>query len=184
MYLNRLTIIGFVGNDVEAKLTTSGKTFAQFSVATKTSWKDDKGEWQSNTEWHRVVVWGEKLAAYAATLKKGAHVQVEGPALVENKTRRRFSPGTNSTPECRMLLHDVRSGARAVSRNPGVSLIVVATFALGIGMNVDANSLFAIYVRFPKLFRCACRTGVAMKTGGVDTIAKWVQRGLRILRMA
>ena len=79
MYLNRLTIIGFVGNDVETKFTSSGKTFAQFSVATKTSWKDDKGEWQSNTEWHRVVVWGEKLAAYAATLKKGAHVRVEGP---------------------------------------------------------------------------------------------------------
>jgi single-strand DNA-binding protein len=79
MYLNRLTIIGFVGSDIETKSTTAGKTFAQFSVATKTSWMDDKGEWQSNTEWHRVVVWGEKLAAYAATLKKGAHVQVEGP---------------------------------------------------------------------------------------------------------
>jgi len=79
MYLNRLTIIGFVGNIPETKSTSSGKTFAQFSVATKTSWKDDKGEWQSNTEWHRVVVWGDKLAAYAATLKKGAHVQVEGP---------------------------------------------------------------------------------------------------------
>jgi single-strand DNA-binding protein len=79
MYLNRLTIIGFLGNNPETKSTSSGKTFAQFSVATKTSWKDDKGEWQSNTEWHRVVVWGEKLAGYAATLKKGAHVQVEGP---------------------------------------------------------------------------------------------------------
>jgi single-strand DNA-binding protein len=79
MYLNRLTLIGFLGNDIETKSTASGKSFAQFSVATKTSWKDDKGEWQSNTEWHRVIVWGEKLAAFAATLKKGAHVQVEGP---------------------------------------------------------------------------------------------------------
>ena len=79
MYLNRLTIMGFLGNDPETKSTNSGKNFAQFSVATKTSWKDDKGEWQSNTEWHRVIVWNEKLAAFAATLKKGAHVQVEGP---------------------------------------------------------------------------------------------------------
>ncbi|MBV8903182.1 MAG: single-stranded DNA-binding protein [Acidobacteriia bacterium] len=79
MYLNRLIIIGFLGNDVETKSTASGKTFAQFSVATKTSWKDDKGEWQSNTEWHRVIVWGERLAAYAGTLKKGAHIRVEGP---------------------------------------------------------------------------------------------------------
>src|SRR5262249_16875255 len=33
----------------------------------------------SKTEWHRVVVWGEKLATFAATLKKGAHIQIEGP---------------------------------------------------------------------------------------------------------
>ena len=79
MYLNRLTLIGFLGNDAEAKTTASGKTFTQLSVATKTSWKDNDGEWQSRTEWHRVVVWGEKLATFAATLKKGVHIQVEGP---------------------------------------------------------------------------------------------------------
>jgi single-strand DNA-binding protein len=79
MYLNRLTLIGFLGNDGEAKTTASGKIFTQFSVATKTSWKDNQGEWQSRTEWHRVVVWGEKLATFAATLKKGAYVHLEGP---------------------------------------------------------------------------------------------------------
>ena len=79
MYLNRLTLIGFLGNDAEAKNTAFGKTFTQLSVATKTSWKDNEGEWQSRTEWHRVVVWGEKLATFAATLKKGTHIQVEGP---------------------------------------------------------------------------------------------------------
>jgi single-strand DNA-binding protein len=48
-------------------------------VATKNSWKDNQGEWQSRTEWHRAVVWGEKFADFAATLKKGSHVQIEGP---------------------------------------------------------------------------------------------------------
>jgi single-strand DNA-binding protein len=78
MYINRLTIMGFLGNDAEKKSTASGKTFTQFSIATKSSWKDEKGEWQSITEWHRAIVWGEKLAEFAATLKKGAHVHVEG----------------------------------------------------------------------------------------------------------
>ena len=78
MYINRLTIMGFLGNDAEKKSTPSGKTFTQFSIATKSSWKDEKGEWQSITEWHRAIVWGEKLAEFAATLKKGTHVHVEG----------------------------------------------------------------------------------------------------------
>ena len=78
MYLNRLSIMGFLGADAEKKSTTSGQTYTAFSVATKTSWKDGQGQWQSQTEWHRVVVWGDQFAEYAAGLKKGAHVLVEG----------------------------------------------------------------------------------------------------------
>ena len=78
MYLNRLSIMGFLGADGEKKSTASGQTYTVLSVATKTSWKDGQGEWQSNTEWHRVIVWGDQFADYAAGLKKGAHVLVEG----------------------------------------------------------------------------------------------------------
>jgi single-strand DNA-binding protein len=47
-------------------------------VATKESWKNDnKGEWQSRTDWHRVVTFG-KLAEYTRTLPKGTHVMVKG----------------------------------------------------------------------------------------------------------
>ncbi len=53
--------------------------FTVLSLATKNSWKDQNGDWQSHAEWHRAVVWGEKFSDFAATLKKGAHVQVEGP---------------------------------------------------------------------------------------------------------
>jgi single-strand DNA-binding protein len=46
-------------------------------VATKESWKDDNNEWQSRTEWHRIVAFG-KLAESVKTLSKGTHVMVQG----------------------------------------------------------------------------------------------------------
>ena len=46
-------------------------------MATKTSWKNESGSYDSRTEWHRIVAWG-KLAQFAGTLSKGAHVEVEG----------------------------------------------------------------------------------------------------------
>jgi single-strand DNA-binding protein len=78
MYLNRLSIMGFLGVDAEKKSTASGQTYTILSIATKTSWTDNQGDWQAHTEWHRVIVWGDRFAEYAAGLKKGAHVLVEG----------------------------------------------------------------------------------------------------------
>jgi single-strand DNA-binding protein len=76
MYLNRVTLIGFIGNDAEKKV--AGTTnLAIFSLATKTSWKNDSGTWESRSEWHRCVAFG-KLADFAGGLKKGAHVAIEG----------------------------------------------------------------------------------------------------------
>ena len=77
MTLNRLTIIGFVRADAEEKTNSKGSPYTVFSVATKTSWKNADGAWESRTEWHRCVANG-KITGFAATLKKGAHVQVEG----------------------------------------------------------------------------------------------------------
>ena len=77
MYLNRITLIGFLGSNAEVR-TVNNSTFTLLSLATKSSYKDKKtGEYVSHTEWHRAIVWG-KLADYAKTLPKGSHVQVEG----------------------------------------------------------------------------------------------------------
>src|SRR5438105_2384969 len=56
---------------------SNGTPVTTLSVATKESWKDASGNWQSRTEWHRVVAFG-KLAEYAKTLTKGTHVMVQG----------------------------------------------------------------------------------------------------------
>ena len=76
MYLNRITLIGFIGSDAERK-AANATNIAIFSLATKTSWKNDAGSWESRTEWHRCVAFG-KLADFAGALSKGAHVAVEG----------------------------------------------------------------------------------------------------------
>lgn len=88
MYQNRATLIGFLGKDAEVKSTRNNASFTVLSLATKRSWKDrETGERQSQTTWHRCVVWG-KLAEFAATLTKGAHVQVEGEIRTREYTEK------------------------------------------------------------------------------------------------
>jgi single-strand DNA-binding protein len=77
MYMNQLTIIGFTGQDAELHYTQNGTPVTTLSVATKESWRNVQGEWQSRTEWHRVVAFA-KLADYAKTLPRGSHVLVQG----------------------------------------------------------------------------------------------------------
>jgi single-strand DNA-binding protein len=77
MYQNKVTLIGFLGNDAEIR-NANNRSFATFSIATKSSYKDkNSNQYISQTEWHRCVVFG-KLSDFAKTLTKGAHVQVEG----------------------------------------------------------------------------------------------------------
>jgi single-strand DNA-binding protein len=81
MHLNEIKLIGFVGQDAELRSSPNSKELVRVDVATKASWKNrDSGEYDSRTEWHRIVVWG-KLAKFAQTLKKGEHVYVSGELL-------------------------------------------------------------------------------------------------------
>ena len=76
-----MTIIGFVGADPEQRQArnNNGSKFTVLSVATQRSWKNTDDEWASKTEWHRVCVFRPRLSEYVATtIKKGAHVLVEG----------------------------------------------------------------------------------------------------------
>ena len=78
MYLNEIKLIGFVGQDAEPKSSQNSKELVRFDVATKVSWKNrDSGEYDSRTEWHRIIAWGN-LTKFAQTLKKGEHVYVSG----------------------------------------------------------------------------------------------------------
>jgi single-strand DNA-binding protein len=75
MYQNKVNLIGFLGSDAEVR-TNDNRSFTTLSLATKSSYKKD-GKYIEHTEWHRCVVFG-KLGEFAGTLKKGAHIVVEG----------------------------------------------------------------------------------------------------------
>jgi single-strand DNA-binding protein len=94
MYLNRITLIGFLGSAAEQKVSNA-TNIAVFSLATKTSWKNAAGSWESRTEWHRCVAFG-RLADFAGSLAKGAHVAIEGE-IRSHEYQREVAVGTQRT---------------------------------------------------------------------------------------
>ena len=82
--LNKVMLIGNVGNDPEIRATSSGARVAKLSVATNRSWSDRSGQQQEKTEWHRLTVWGSStersslLDVFERYVKKGDLIYVEG----------------------------------------------------------------------------------------------------------
>jgi single-strand DNA-binding protein len=93
---NSIQIIGNLGRDPEQRETrATGAPFAVLSVATRRSRKNAQGEWESRTEWHRVVCFN-RLNAAAARLRRGDQVIVTG-SLVSSKYEREVNKGTEPT---------------------------------------------------------------------------------------
>jgi single-strand DNA-binding protein len=78
--INKVILVGNLGNDPEIRTSQDGKEIANFSIATTESWKDkNTGERKDKTEWHRVVIFNQPLVTIAKQyLKKGAKVYLEG----------------------------------------------------------------------------------------------------------
>ena len=77
--INKVIIIGRLGNDPEVRYTPSGSPVAKFSVATSEEWKDkNSGEKKERTEWHRITAWGKLGEICGEYLSKGRQVYVEG----------------------------------------------------------------------------------------------------------
>mgnify|MGYP001369845448 FL=1 len=78
--LNKVLLIGRLGNDPEIKQMVNGKSVARLSIATSNTWKDkNTGEKKEKTEWHRVVIFNEGLVKVVEQyVKKGAQVYIEG----------------------------------------------------------------------------------------------------------
>ena len=71
--LNKVTLIGNLGNDPEVRSTTGGNRVATFSLATSRTWNDQSGQRQEKTEWHRCVVWNTKGSQLADIVERYVH---------------------------------------------------------------------------------------------------------------
>ena len=78
MSVNKVILIGRLGQNPEVRHTPSGSSVANFSLATNEAWTDKQGQKQERTEWHRVVVWGKLADLCGQYLQKGRQVFIEG----------------------------------------------------------------------------------------------------------
>ncbi len=99
--LNKVTIIGNLGNDPEIKNFENG-SIANFTVATTEKWKDKSGEHQSKTEWHKIVANGKLVDIIEKYVSKGSKVYLEGKL----KTRK----WTDNTGEDKYITEIVLNG--------------------------------------------------------------------------
>ena len=76
--LNKVMLIGRLGQDPEIRYTQSGSAVANTTIATNDYWTDKQGEKQERTEWHSLVLWGRLADLAQSYLKKGSQVYVEG----------------------------------------------------------------------------------------------------------
>lgn len=78
--VNKVILVGNLGRDPEIRSTQDGTRVANLSVATSESWRDkNSGERRERTEWHRVVIFNDRLVEVAERyLKKGSKIYIEG----------------------------------------------------------------------------------------------------------
>ena len=76
--LNKVMLIGNVGNDPEIRSTSSGRRLANVSLATSERWTDNSGQQQEKTEWHRLTIWGRLVDVVEQYVKKGDRLFIEG----------------------------------------------------------------------------------------------------------
>jgi single-strand DNA-binding protein len=76
--LNRVYLLGNLGQNPELRATQSGQSVLSMRLATNERFKNSEGEWVDRAEWHSIVVWGKRAEALSKILAKGSPILVEG----------------------------------------------------------------------------------------------------------
>jgi single-strand DNA-binding protein len=76
--VNKVILVGNLGKDPEVRYTPNGKAVANLALATSESWKDQSGQVQEKTEWHRVSIFGKLAEIAGEYLRKGSQIYIEG----------------------------------------------------------------------------------------------------------
>jgi single-strand DNA-binding protein len=75
---NSVRLVGNLGMDPEVKVFDSNKKLAKLSLATSETYKNEKGEKVTDTQWHNLVIWGAQAQIAGDLLKKGDEIAIEG----------------------------------------------------------------------------------------------------------
>lgn len=84
--VNKVILVGSLGNDPDVKYTQGGSCITRISLATNSQWKDKEGNKQERTEWHRVVFFGKLGEIAGEYLRKGSTIYVEGALKYDKYT--------------------------------------------------------------------------------------------------
>ncbi|MDT0582228.1 single-stranded DNA-binding protein [Brumicola blandensis] len=76
--VNKVILVGNLGNDPEVRYMPNGNAVANLSIATSESWKDQQGQLQERTEWHKVTMYRRLAEVAGEYLKKGSQIYLEG----------------------------------------------------------------------------------------------------------
>ena len=77
--VNKVLLLGRLGQDIELRHTPNGDAVGTVSMATSETWKDkNSGDRKEKTEWHRLVIWGRRAEGLEKYLLKGTQIYVEG----------------------------------------------------------------------------------------------------------
>ena len=116
--VNKVILVGNLGNDPEVRYMPNGKVVANLSLATSESWKDQQGQQQERTEWHRLTMYDRLGEVAGEYLKKGSKIYIEGKLqtrkwqdqsgqdrytteVICNEMQMLDSKGDNATPQQR-----------------------------------------------------------------------------------
>ena len=76
--VNKVMLLGNIGRDPEVRVSPNGNAIANLTLATSETWKDQQGERQERTEWHRIVMFGKTAEIARDYLRKGSKLYLEG----------------------------------------------------------------------------------------------------------
>ena len=139
--VNKVILVGHVGQDPEQRFTQSGTAVVNLSIATNESWKNQNGELQDRTEWHRVVLYGKMAETAHQYLKRGQQVYVEGRLATNEWTDK--NDIKRKTTEVRCDAFTMLGKNKGEDTTPPV-IIVFTVFFMNFLFDITQTFLFLI----------------------------------------
>ena len=118
--VNKVLLLGRLGQDVELRYTPNGDAVGNVTMATSETWKDkNTGERKEKTEWHRLVIWGRRAEGLKDYLLKGTQLYVEG--RLQTRQWEAKDGGKRSTTEVKVDSIEFVGGARGTTDRPAAN---------------------------------------------------------------